>query len=113
MRIKLTTDLDGEPMTGGSNNSYVKIAFVAQTLPCLRGVPGVAPWNAVALDAWATRSRPRPSPEQHYAVQFLLSIWDSQSEWRSGCFDVMSALRVWDHQHREAFLSWARNPWWI
>lgn len=113
MRIKVTTDLDGEPMTGGSNNSYVKIAFVAQTLPCLRGVPGVAPWNAIALDAWATRSRPRPRPEQHYAVQFLLSVWDPQSEWRSGCFDVMGALRVWDRQHREAFLSWARNPWWI
>lgn len=98
-------------MPGRSDNSYVKIAFVAQTLPCLRGVPGVAPWNPIALDAWATRSRPRP--EQHYAVQFLLSVWDSQSEWRSGRFDVMSALRVWDHQHREAFLSWARNPWWV
>lgn len=49
--MKVTTDRNGELMTGISNNSYVKIAFVAQTFPCLRGVPGISPWNAVALDA--------------------------------------------------------------
>lgn len=103
--------LQGRLVADNSNNSYVKIAFVAQTFPSLIGVPGVSPWNAVKLDAWVAVSR--PSLEQRYAALFLLSIWDVQSEWRSGRFDIMNALLVWDYRHREAFFSWARNPWWI
>jgi hypothetical protein len=111
--MKISTRFEGATMTDSADNSYIRIGFVAQTLPCLQGVPGIAPWNAVTLDVWAVISRPKPSPAQHSAVQFLLSVWDPQSEWRSGRFDVMSALRVWDSQHREAFFNWARNPWWV
>lgn len=27
-------------------------------------------------------------------------------------FDVLAALAVWDARHRDAFLAWARAPWW-
>jgi hypothetical protein len=42
-----------------------------------------------------------------------LSVWDPQQAWELERFDVMEALRVWDEDHREAFLAWASNPWWL
>lgn len=57
------------------------------------------------------------------AALFVLSVWNSTTDWREwlrrddealgGYFDVHRALGVWDPGHREAFLAWARDPWWM
>ena len=37
---------------------------------------------------------------------------EDNSPWENGPFDVIEALKCWDVRHREAFLAWARDPWW-
>lgn len=73
------------------------------------------------------------------ALQFVLGVWDPTADWdsrdfveawirvarltaedlgfdpresRLGKFDVFEALRIWDDDHRTAFLAWAKNPVW-
>lgn len=56
------------------------------------------------------------------AALFVLSVWNTSTDWsqwgltrggeRGGFFDLHRALGNWDEKHREAFLAWAREPWW-
>lgn len=45
---------------------------------------------------------------ENLAVAFVLSVYDAANP-----FDVHRALQVWDPAHREVFLAWASDPWWI
>lgn len=90
-----------------------KMSKLALTFPSLVRADGVTPWDANRLDEWATAPR---SHGERCAAQFVLAVWagtpTSECEWKSGPFDLMEALRVWDEQHHHAFVSWVRAPWW-
>ena len=91
-----------------------RMAILAQTFPCMRGKVGVMdalpPWDAAAVDAWAAPGR--PSHGERVTAQFLLAVWSPDHPWLCGKFDLMEAVRVWDHAHHDSFLKWASNPWW-
>jgi hypothetical protein len=88
-----------------------KIQSLAKTFPCLSDVPYIDPWGPSALDHWAVN---HATKEQNHAVRFLLAVFvpGKPKAWRCGGFDVVDAFRVWDDCEKEAFLTWARNPWW-
>jgi hypothetical protein len=87
-----------------------KMTTFAKSFPSMAKASGVALWDAHTLDGWAAET-----PLSHgelVTARFLLAVWDPAREWRCGRFDLMEALRVWDEQHRAAFLAWAEDPWW-
>jgi hypothetical protein len=86
-----------------------KMTELAQSFPCLRGAPGIDPFDAQELDRWA--AAPVSHGEQ-VTAQFVLAVWSPGTDWQSGRFDVMEALRVWDPSHHAAFLGWAKDAWW-
>jgi hypothetical protein len=88
----------------------LRIRLLAQSFPGLWNAPGVLPWNAQALDEWAASGK--PSHGERCAAQLVLAVWNPDERWKSGRFDVMDALSVWDRPHRKAFLTWAAAPWW-
>lgn len=93
----------------------LKIQRLAMRFPSLeraavKTVPGILPWNAKELDAWAASAI--PSDGERYAAQFVLSIWDNAGNWQCGKFDVVDALRIWDPMHCAVFIEWANDPWW-
>ena len=87
---------------------HPRMTNLARTFPSLQGAPGVRPWNPEELDRWAASVA---AHGERVTASFILAVWN-RSEWPSGPFDVMVALRVWDLPHREAFLAWASDPWW-
>jgi hypothetical protein len=86
------------------------IEQLAQSFPSLVNKPGVSPWDALALDAWACG--PAPSHGMLCAAQFVLAVWNPDAEWRCGRFDVMEAMGVWDAAHVGSFVAWASAAWW-
>ena len=44
-------------------------------------------------------------------IRFVLSIWNDKIKWQSGSESVTrTLLDIWDAEHREAFLEWAKAP---
>jgi hypothetical protein len=88
---------------------------LARTFPTLEAFDFEGHWDAEAFDLYDWHEK--GAAAQH-AARFVLSVWSGKSHdedacpWDSGSFDVMEALKCWDVRHREAFLAWARNPWW-
>lgn len=97
-------------MADTRDSPEAKIRLLSQTFPCLWEVPGSAPWDARAFDAWGASGTLRHG--ELVPVQFILAVRDSNHDWRSGRFGLMDALSVWDSTHRAAFVAWASNPWW-
>jgi hypothetical protein len=94
-----------------SDSPERQIRRLAYSFPSVRTFyDGVRPWDAIELDEWA--ASPIPSHGARVTAQFILAVWDPNHEWKSGRFDLMEALRVWDAEHHEAFLKWAKAPWW-
>ena len=87
-----------------------RIIQLAASFPCLQRAPGVAGglWDAVALDRWATSDA---SSGERHSARFVLGVWNSYDEWRSGKFDLFDAMDVWDHENRQAFQRWVADPW--
>ena len=86
-----------------------QMSELAESFPCLRGTPGVRPFDPGELNRWATGPA---SHGERVTARFILAIWDSSIEWEAGRFDLMEALNVWPPSHREPFLGWASDPWW-
>lgn len=91
-----------------------KMFNLAKTFPSMKGQAAIGqelpPWDANFVDSWAASEA--PSSGQRVTAQFLLAVWDPKQEWKSGRFDIMNALKIWDEKHLEAFLAWASAPWW-
>lgn len=87
-----------------------RMAALAQSFPSMAKALSGKLWNSIALDQWA--SEVPISHGELVTVRFLLAVWDPDFSWRSGHFELMKALRVWDEAHRTAFLAWASDPWW-
>ncbi len=84
-----------------------KMTSLAETFPCLRGAPGVSPWEPTELNRWA--ASPAPSTGERVTARFMLAVWDSSVDWEAGRFDLMEALNVWPLSHREPFLLKAKR----
>lgn len=86
------------------------MAAFAQTFPSVASAPGVLLWDADTFDKWATETP--LSHGEHVTARFLLAVWNPWHSWSCGRFEVMESLRIWDDDHRMAFLAWAAAPWW-
>jgi len=81
---------------------------LANSFPTLRGV--IDHWDPDMLDTWACGTEPGAGALN--AARFVLSVWNTRTEWKCGAFNVVIAWGIWDDEHREAFLSWTRKPRW-
>lgn len=80
------------------------------TFPSLRSKLKKAEWlDLTTLENFAEGNAPTPSAD--HAARFILALW-SRGEEKLTPFDAVTALIVWDEEHRAAFLAWAANPWW-
>lgn len=93
----------------GPRDSRERMTALAETFPELQGRPGVRPFDAGELDAWAARGE--AGSGALHAARFVLSVWFPSHAWTSGPFDLQRALGSWDADHRAAFLVWASDPW--
>lgn len=91
---------------------------LCQSFPSLRGAPGTAPWDQHRFARWASGGI---SDGQQLAAQCILAIWNwgaapddwfNQSPYSVGVFDAMAAMRIWDHDHRAAYVGWCLKPFW-
>lgn len=99
------------------------MARLCALFPALREAPGAAPWDATAMLRYACGTI---SHGEELAARFVLSVWNCNTDWNDEAhkdgflgaddrlrrFDVFEALGVWDFAHRDAFLTWARDPFW-
>ena len=69
---------------------------------------GSEPWNADVLDAECAAA----SHGEQCVIRFLLYVWNPAEPWKCGPFDFFDAISVWDDRNRQAFLSWASDPFW-
>jgi hypothetical protein len=88
----------------------MRMAALATTFPGLAQADGVFPWEAEHFERWLRSGAPGHGAK--YAGQFVLSVWNPYTEWKSGRFDLHEALGIWDNPHRAAFVAWVRSPWW-
>jgi hypothetical protein len=111
-----------------------RMAALARSFPTLHKADGLDPWDPDRLDHWAA-THPAVTTGSRHAARFVLAVWVGracmapgltehevdedtlysyrcESPWASGIFDVVDAFGTWDHRHQEAFLAWARDPWW-
>jgi hypothetical protein len=86
-----------------------RIEDLALTFPSLKGKPGVRPWDANTVDDWT--SGEEASHGERITGRFILAVYNPNFAWRSGRFDLMEALAVWDEAHYRAFLAWVVEPW--
>jgi hypothetical protein len=92
------------------------------SFPALADYPHVT-WDPDEFVAWA-RAECHASSEWHAAV-FVVAVWNVHLAREMSApkgmrkprangrgFDAIEALVKWDSHNREAFLAWARDPWW-
>lgn len=99
-----------------------RLERLARSFTALKSAPAALfhPWDALQFaDYYRTGSGGEKD-----AALFILSVWNPTSNWRTlarlardrsptgGLFDVHRALGNWDAENRQAFLEWARDPWW-
>ncbi len=114
-------------------DDYPRMTALALTFPTLarsarQGTKGIQPFNAQALDEWASVC----SSGERHAVAFLLAVYHGRvgtygpskwvpkenkwgrrmlSHWRCAPFDIVDAMGTWDYDHRAACLAWLADPW--
>ncbi len=97
-------------MTAEHLTLEAKMSTFALSFLSLRGAPEVKLWDANTLDQWAAETA--LSHGELVTARFVLAVWNPDHPWRSGRFDVMEALGIWDADHHQAFLAWVAEPWW-
>ena len=105
------------------SQAEIRMFNLARSFPSLRrklepseGFDALGLWRAA--QPWSHGER--------CAAAFVLSVWNPKGEWTLPeghedretdspaplPFDFHDAYGVWDDEHRQAFLAWARDPWW-
>jgi hypothetical protein len=105
-----------------------RFSSITEAFPCLRGAPGVRPFDPTALVSWALDLQPvddedtnahRPFLTAVYAVRFvccLVNYHDDRPTEGTALypvhdFDVRVAILWWDAAHRAAFAAWVLDGW--
>jgi hypothetical protein len=85
-----------------------RLLELLRTFPCLERIRSLG--SLELLVPWAQGR----SHGELLAVRFIVSVWnpDTPEEWGLGRFDVHDAMTTWSRAEREAFIAWARAPWW-
>jgi hypothetical protein len=91
-------------MIHGEEGRWAKLV---RAFPCLRGKPGVDPWDAELLDEWATKA----SSGERLCAAFVLNVWNGYATWKVGEFDLVKAGGVLDNDNLAAIASWVQHPW--
>ena len=109
--IRVFRDDDGRIESKAKCRQAFKVQLLADTFHSLRHVDGIYPWDVSLL---ATESIHTVSSGARQAILFVLSVWnpDTPEHFGQERFDIHHALKVWDPQNHQAFLDWARDPWW-
>lgn len=102
--------MNTSPESVPENPQRVRLQKLAHSFPSLRDAPGISAWDPEALDDWAIG--PVPGSGAFRSAQFILSVWNSQADWKCGTFCAVRALQTWDSDHRAAFQAWVVEPWW-
>jgi hypothetical protein len=97
---------------------------LARLFPSLRDADGVEPWDSINLLRWALSGK---SHGEALAAKFVLSVWNSTTDWEEiardhgiitepdhhfSRFDLYEAMGVWDYEHVNAMLAWLQLPFW-
>jgi hypothetical protein len=90
----------------GTREAIVELANLFPTLRAFK--LDAKSWDANQLDSMSGKL----SSAELFSVQFILRVWNQYQKWQCGNFDIVQAMDSWDSAHREAFLSWASDPWW-
>ena len=109
--IRVYHDNDGNIEDEQFCPDALKIQRLAYSFHSLVGLRGIEPWDPSVL---ATESIPNVSSGTRHALVFVLSVWNPKAPQHYGLepFDVHDALKIWDTPNRDAFATWARDPWW-
>jgi len=87
-----------------------KMTALALTFPPLtRKTPGISPFDAEILDDWAATT-PRLRRHTIAAVRFILSVWSSTREWRTGRFSLIDFYRNAGQRHWLALAAFCEKP---
>lgn len=113
-----------------TRDHYPRLTVLARSFPALERAKGLAPFDPEEFDRWAAQ---HTSGGGRHAARFVLAVWSGttgtvfgrprkgpddclhftvETWWRVGLFDVVDAMARWDDPHRQAFLAWAKDPWW-
>jgi hypothetical protein len=97
---------------------------LARAFPSLQDAAGVEPWDSLELLRWALSGK---SHGEALAAKFVLSVWNSTTDWEEIArdhgiitepnhhftrFDLYEAMGVWDREHVDAMLAWVQLPFW-
>lgn len=90
-----------------------RMVDLALSFPTLRNAPladKYGEFDARYFARWADRTL--YSSGARHAARFVLMVFNSSTRWKIGRFDLSHAMQTWDGAHREAFVAWAKDPWW-
>lgn len=116
-RIVAEMEAERERRARWPENGSEAMTVLGEMFPSMRGVPGVKPWNAMALVDWLNSGA--PTSGSWHAAMFLLHVWNIDTDWRKeglkaragyGRFNLGRAMASWDDAHRRACLAWVEAP---
>lgn len=93
------------------------ISDIATQFPALRGLPGIEPWQPLALLAYLN-GYARNDIQVRTCAAFVLMLWNPWADWLAEGweggrpFNVMTALEVWTPENRQPFAAWVGCPIW-
>jgi hypothetical protein len=82
----------------------MRLPSLARRFPCLKGAPGLNPFNTGTLHQWLL-TRPEDSAARHAGL--LILNLGGKGPWAT--FDAIRAVSVFDEENRTVFANWARS----
>lgn len=80
-----------------------KLPSLGKRFPCLRGAPGLDPWDSSEFHEWVSQQETGSSA--YHAGHLLLNL-SGDGPWES--FDILAARRVWTQDDTQAFIQWIK-----
>ncbi|TXH58019.1 MAG: hypothetical protein E6Q97_03260 [Desulfurellales bacterium] len=90
-----------------------KIVRLALSFPSLREASGLHPFEPRQFEEWVRLrifGKDDIDKQALHAGRFIIQVSNGQT-WRSGPFEVVTAMLVWNDEHRSAFRAWCDSPW--
>jgi hypothetical protein len=70
----------------------------------------VSSTRGLDLEKLAEWTQLSSSGERH-AAAFICNLYNDRAAWKCAKFDFFGAWATWDDEHREVFMTWAKNGW--